>query len=740
MALVSFRRFLTHVAVAGVAGALVGALDGALSAPVRDVSTILSSIWIGVGCVSVIAAPLGAVLALIEVGLRRVVRHQRISETWGRLTNPTQRKFAPLIARAHAGVVLGLFALAFVLALVWRVDAGLVVIQDQVFRRILLTLAVGISIGIATIWVLLLTAPVTRWFARIDRRFGLPWPQSNSGRFVVYIALPALIPSFGMAVALLAKYGSDLTVFTRPIGLFLWLEFVFLIHLLLRASKRLVHKLVIGLALVLGLTTVLSVPFVLGEFEHGRATVAAGAFMRPAVVLLTRATDWDRDEFSSLYLGGDCDPLDATVNVAAPDVPGNGKDENCDGFDTPLDAPILQPSLFSGTLTPARIADYNVLWIVVDAMRPASMDVYGHHRRTTPALTEFSRSALVFENAYAQSTITHLSLPCMLTGKSANRITWVYGGDKSRLEADVKHPTLAERLKPHGYYSTAVASRFIGRLPSILRGFDKTVTDHRRELRYDGPGTTNAAIRALHEHTRRSSDPFFLFLYYEDPHKPYETHGSEFPSFGSAALDRYEGEIAFVDRYLGFLFEHLRLDRALWDKTIVIVTADHGEEFGEHGGFTHGKNCRERSARVPLLVKIPGVEPRRVLRRVSLTDIVPTVLELVGVEAKRDALDGRSLLSALNEFGSMEPSFCTITNQGGTSRGKPFFQRSVRFGSRVLVQDLLSGQVALFDADRDRLEMTNLFGDPSELATARHLKHLLDWDTTGNLFQMRLKD
>lgn len=732
------RRSLNHIALSSAAGGLLGGLDGALSARGQGALALATGIWVGIGTLALLAVPLGVVQALVEAALGRSVP-ERLTREWRELvTRASRGGQESFLIRAYAGAALCAGALAFVVSMTWVIDAGLAAIQDFRLRRILLVLAVGILVAVAALLLLVLEPPLSRLLVGIHRRGGSWWSTLSADRFVVHVSFFVLLPSFGIAAALLSRYGGDLTIFTRPIGFFLWLEFELLIFAVVRWLAPPARRALIATALVFGTLTIVVVPIAAGALKHGKSALAAGIFAGPAVSLLSRATDLDGDGFSNLYLGGDCEPRNASVHVAALDVPANGVDENCDGVDTPPGAPIERGAVFSGTLPPEQTSRYNVLWIVVDAMRPASMELYGGRRGTTPALLEFSRSSLVFESAYAQSTITHLSLPCMLLGKTAGSITWEYTTDPRRLEASDQHLTLAERLHPLGYSSVAIASRFVARLSSILRGFNQVITNHRVALRHDGPATTHAAIAALHEQRRSDSRPLFLFLYYEDPHKPYEAHGPEFPSFGSGDRDLYEGEIAFVDRYLGFLFEHLRADRAFWDQTIVIVTADHGEEFGEHGGFTHAKNCREASARVPLLVKVPGVPAKRVLQRVSLVDIVPTVLELVGAGTGVGDLDGRSLLTVLDANASPAPSFCTITNQGSTLRGKSFYQQSVRFGTRTLIRDLMSGETALFDVGRDPAEKWDRADEPEEAQTVQYLKHLLDWNATGNLLQKRL--
>lgn len=643
---VLLRRVGLHVALAGAGGALLGALDGVISAPSRDWRTLLVSLWVGTGALVPLTAPLGLIQAVTELVLRHAFRERKLPQWWPVLAGTESGNSSPLIVRAHSGAMLGVGALAVVLMMVWRLDVGLAVIQDAVFRRVLLVLAVGIFVVVAVTAVLLLSVPTTRLFAYLDARIGLPWPRSRVGRFALYVLVPVLVPSFAIGLPLLARYGNQLSVLVGPLGLLLFVELQILVYFVVRFVLPGPGRFVLaGVGVVCGVAAAL-LPFRLQHVEGAKRVVAAGAYTSRAIAVLTRWTDSDNDGFSRWYVGGDCAPTDPTVHAAAIDIPGNGRDENCDGFDAPGDQTIEPPPLFSGTYAENRRRPYNIVWIVVDALRPTNMEVYGYSRKNTPALAQFAKDALVFQDAYSPSTVTHLSLACMLTGRNADALDWEYREDPVRLEPTERHPTLAERLGAAGYRRVAIVSRFIAHLPGMLRGFDGVVTHHRKVLRYDGPGATSAAIDALHDRTADPSRPLFLLVYYEEPHKPYEAHGPGFPVYGSTEQDLYDGEIAFVDRYLGFLFEHLRSHPDIWENTVVVVTSDHGEEFGEHGGTSHGKTCHEESTRVPLLVRIPGVSPRHVERRVSTIDVVPTVLELVGVKAARSELDGRSLLSS----------------------------------------------------------------------------------------------
>jgi arylsulfatase A-like enzyme len=138
---------------------------------------------------------------------------------------------------------------------------------------------------------------------------------------------------------------------------------------------------------------------------------------------------------------------------------------------------------------------------------------------------------------------------------------------------------------------------------------------------------------------------FFLWSHYIDPHAEYVPH-DDF-DFGHRGRERYDGEIAFVDHHFGRVLAALE-KKSFAGRTVVIVTSDHGEAFGEHELYRHGFELWEELVRVPLIVYVPGAEPHRVAVRRSAIDLAPTVLELFGVAppaaGAKDALRGESLL------------------------------------------------------------------------------------------------
>jgi arylsulfatase A-like enzyme len=236
-----------------------------------------------------------------------------------------------------------------------------------------------------------------------------------------------------------------------------------------------------------------------------------------------------------------------------------------------------------------------------------------------------------------------------------------------------------------------------------------------------------------------NDQPFFLFVYLADPHDPYEPHSEGFPNFGRGELGRYAGEIAFTDRYVGFLLDYLRYNPPLWDRTIVVFNGDHGEDFREHGTRTHGFNCNRQGSHVPLLVRIPGLPAAASDANVGLLDVVPTLFEALGEPFGEMKPDGQSLLIPAFEPKDADPErpvFCATLLQGP---GKDnFFWRGVRSGDRALLHDAITGKKELYDTVRDFDETTNLVDRPNEAANVRRLSALLEGSLTGNLWTERL--
>ncbi len=309
----------------------------------------------------------------------------------------------------------------------------------------------------------------------------------------------------------------------------------------------------------------------------------------------------------------------------------------------------------------------HILIYLIDTLRADHLGTYGYHRPVSPAIDAWAQTAVVFEHAIAQSSWTKASVASILTGLSPLR----HGANlrADTLSADAQ--LLGERLRQAGYATAAIITN-----PNITSafGFDQgydLFVDLGEEAR--AQRVVDAAFDWLDARPSEADRPFFLYLHTIDPHAPYTPpeafrtrlapQVSASTALRSMAIvdglqaDRivreadtidqlealYDAEIATNDAAFGALLAGLR-DRGLENDTLIVLVSDHGEEFGEHGNFQHGRALHRESLHVPLIIKLPGVAGgRRVDRRVQHLDIVPTVLAAAGLP--RNTLgEGTSLL------------------------------------------------------------------------------------------------
>jgi arylsulfatase A-like enzyme len=213
---------------------------------------------------------------------------------------------------------------------------------------------------------------------------------------------------------------------------------------------------------------------------------------------------------------------------------------------------------------------------------------------------------------------------------------------------------------------------------------------------------------SAHARTADVAPPFFLWLHYFSPHWPYERH--EGFDFGDDDLDRYDSDIAFDDREIGVLLD--RLDElGLRERTIVFLTADHGEEFRDHGGTKHGFRLYRELTHVPLLLFVPGVAPAVVSTPVELVDLFPTVCELLELREACPGHDGQSLLAAA--AGKRDPARGAYS-EFHTREDVPAMNALVT-GRWHMIYDYELDRAELYDVIRDRAEQHNVAGAHPDL-------------------------
>jgi choline-sulfatase len=299
---------------------------------------------------------------------------------------------------------------------------------------------------------------------------------------------------------------------------------------------------------------------------------------------------------------------------------------------------FLQPS--------ARIEGVrNVVLISIDTCRADRLSCYGYKRRTTPHIDAVAKDGVLFREALSPVPFTRPAHSSMLTG-TYPPTHGVRLNNTEVLAAD--NVTLAEILRDAGYQTAAFVSGFpLDAKFGVNQGFDTYDCRFTRKM----GGSAEPAERTAEEVSRpamawldqHAAKPFFLFLHYYDAHLPYEAP----PPFASDYADEpYAGEIAYVDSWIGQVVDRLR-SLGAYDDTLLVITADHGESLGEHGETSHGFFVYQSTQHIPLIVHAPhGRKGGRPDGRVSLVDLVPTVLDLTGLKTP-SSVEGVSLRSDL---------------------------------------------------------------------------------------------
>ena len=358
----------------------------------------------------------------------------------------------------------------------------------------------------------------------------------------------------------------------------------------------------------------------------------------------------------------------------------------------------------------------NVLVVSFDALRADGMGLYGYHRNTTPNLDHFAQQALVFDNAYASAPITPTSFASVFTGQYPYRV-FIRG----QLIATT---TLAQVMADSGRATFGLMNNVqLAPERNFAQGFDQ----YQAENLTDETLLEQAKERlsALKD-TDRS---FFGWVHFASPHTPYthrdisdhlapiETEGrfskkvpAHFDVKNEAELERaralYDGEVFFADYLFGQLLEHLQ-ELDLIDKTIVVVTADHGEEFKDHDQLGH-KTLFEEVIRIPLLIRHPDANDgaRTTVPYLNI-DLLPMLTSMVGIEPLPgiDGLDLRAPFPA--------PRTRVMTNISGKKR----LQIAVEQGGRKLIQICYPEfREELYDLATDPGEHTNIVLDHPDLA------------------------
>jgi arylsulfatase A-like enzyme/Tfp pilus assembly protein PilF len=315
------------------------------------------------------------------------------------------------------------------------------------------------------------------------------------------------------------------------------------------------------------------------------------------------------------------------------------------GLGVALLAVVLAPACSRpsavGVGAPGSLRGANVLLVTIDTLRQDRVGAYGNRAGLTPTIDRLAARGVRFAHAFTPAPLTLPAHASMLTGLLP-RHHGIHNNTAFRLDDRV--PTLADRLARAGYRTGALVGAFVldGRF-GLNRGFG----EYDDRLPHGDRASFDYAERRAAEVVRLAGDwilqpaggtsPWLAWVHLFDPHAPYDA-----PAEYRSGRAPYDAEVAYADAMLGTLVARLEAAHAL-DHTLVVVTADHGESLGEHGETTHGLFAYDATLSVPLVVNAPGLTTGTIDAPVSHVDLMPTVLDLLGV-ALDTPTDGASLV------------------------------------------------------------------------------------------------
>jgi choline-sulfatase len=365
-----------------------------------------------------------------------------------------------------------------------------------------------------------------------------------------------------------------------------------------------------------------------------------------------------------------------------------------------------------------------VLVVTIDTLRADRLGCYGFGVAHTPAIDRLAEEGVRCTDAASSAPITLPAHCSIMTGlyPPAHGVR-----DNGNYALGPEAVTLAERLGTAGYRTGAfVSAAVLARRYGLDQGFDTYDDDLWSEdepplfmiRERPAPRTTDRALAWLDGWKQGSRQPFFLWVHFFDPHQPYNLRSVD---LAALAPTPYDAEIAEADRGVGRIVEWLRRERVL-DRTLVVLTADHGESLDEHGEPTHGVFIYDATIRVPLVWRLPGVLAANTTYGgpVRHIDIVPTVLGVLGLPGG-DATQGTNLLAALQ--GRTPPP--DLVQYSEARLAEEGFGMAPLFGVRRDGRKFIAApRPELYDLRRDPRELTNLY--PADADVARPLEEALE--------------
>jgi len=444
----------------------------------------------------------------------------------------------------------------------------------------------------------------------------------------------------------------------------------------------------------------------------------------------TAALDFDGDGQLNILGGGDCAPFDPTRYTGAPDIPGNGIDEDCDGIDARSEWLKARPPVgIPSTVVPSNPT---VIFVTVDALAAPELGSLGGRDTVMPNVDALAKRSMLFTHCFSQGPSTRLSFPSIFTSEWDSQQTFIYS---SRLPYSFSPDTrtLQDAFNDAGYETVAILPNDYfdrGRWPSITKGFQRVDSSPIR-----APGghqnareVTDAALRVLSEQRDR---PLYMWLHYYDAHPPYglPPGASPLPARTEHAL--YDEELHSIDHEFGRLIDAVNQRSVTILPTYLVFSADHATSWHPVAQSRHGRygfDVYSSTLHVPLIFNGPGLLTGRVDDVVSTMDIAPTLVNLAHLN-DRGKFEGTSLASELVK-GINDPKrviFHEYYLPENTFRGNgdPLEFISARSNEYNLILNRKRGTYELYGWPQDYWEMHDVYESQARLPDVVHLRSLL---------------
>ncbi|MAD60719.1 MAG: hypothetical protein CMH49_04270 [Myxococcales bacterium] len=417
---------------------------------------------------------------------------------------------------------------------------------------------------------------------------------------------------------------------------------------------------------------------------------------------LQQQSDQDQDGMAAHWGGGDCNDHDPKQRHGIIDQ--KRKDLNCNGvvrLSSHPFMPLQKASLNKLQIPMERASPQNIILLTIDALR------YDAFREDMPFTQEFAKKAVDFTKAYSAGAATYWSVPALLGSRPPSYFEM--GRDQTPVN---RERLLTESLRDSAFHTALFANVTIFFVRGLSQGaYTKNYDTSRHTVHGAKPGAahlTNGLLQHIDlfqaGKLKPKRDRFFLWGHYYDPHDPYfevQSHRAK----DQSSHARYRAIVRSVDHELNRLYQALD-SRGLLENTMVILTADHGDEFFDHNHRFHGKTLYDEMVKVPLLIYSPQYQAQQVEQVVSHLDIAPTVLEHLGLRAeKRFMGSNHDLALRLGKALNKDEAFFEVLPDQNYSR----HLIGLRLGDEKMIYSLHQGAIEHYNLVDDPKEKLNLF-------------------------------